>query len=508
MQTSFKSGVGDLFKNNLSNLKISFSKISNFLNKELSAKNAFLLLFILYSLALLSILRENISYRDDIGRTAYGCSGWLDFSRYTTEYLSKLIHAGSYVSDISPIPQIIAIIELSLASIFLLKCITGKKTYNLWQIVATIPLALKPYFLECLSFKFDSPYMALSILVAVVPVLFIKHFYFFITATVISTVIICTSYQASIGILPMVTVFSLLTMYINGETLKNLFKTAFYFAIAFLAGAIIFKTLILQPTFRDYVSIDIAPFDILPNLFVKNMAIYYSDLFSKSGFIGSSAICKKTIIITTVVMLIVCVFNSKNNKLLTLLLAALSLTLGAILTYGFYACLEKPLFIPRTLYGIGVLLACIFTIAVSYKEFFIAKICSVILGWSLIVTASSYGNALAAQKNWEKFRAEEVVIDLASIDHGRKKYKVEGNCGLTPSLSYLTIDKPIFKRLIPQTLGQEFWFWNEPQLSYAYGISELTYDNEITDKGTPLSVRETKYHTIKVFEDKLIIKLK
>lgn len=121
--------------------------------------------------------------------------------------------------------------------------------------------------------------MALSILVAVVPVLFIKHFYFFITATVISTVIICTSYQASIGILPMVTVFSLLTMYINGETLKNLFKTAFYFAIAFLAGAIIFKTLILQPTVRDYVSIDIAPFDILPNLFVKNMAIYYSDLF-------------------------------------------------------------------------------------------------------------------------------------------------------------------------------------------------------------------------------------
>lgn len=100
---------------------------------------------------------------------------------------------------------------------------------------------------------------------------------------------------------------------------------------------------------------------------------------------------------------------------------------------------------------------------------------------------------------------------LQSIKEGkkeRKKYKVEGNCGLSPSLSYLTIDKPIFKRLIPQTLGQEFWFWNEPQLSYAYGISELTYDNEITDKGTPLSIRETKYHTIKVFEDKLIIKLK
>lgn len=352
--------------------------------------------------------------------------------------------------------------------------------------------------------------MALSILIAVMPVLFINRTFYFFTLTVISTVIICTSYQASIGILPMVTVFTLLSLYIKGESFKNIFKTAFYFALSFLIGALIFKTLILQPAIRDYVSIDIAPFDILPNTFVKNMAIYYSDLFSKSGFIGTSPVWKKSIIITTVVMLFVCVFNSKHNKLITLLLSALTLTLGALLTYGFYACLEKPLFIPRALYGIGAFLACVFTLAVSHKDFFIAKICSVILGWSLIVTASSYGNALVAQKNWEKFRTEEVVIDLASIDNNGKKlkYKVEGSCGFAPTLSFITNDKPIFKRLIPKTLGQVFGFWNEPQLSYAYGMSELIYDNDITDSGTPSLVKETRYHIIKVFEDKLVIKLK
>lgn len=120
MQINYKFGTNNFFTKDISNLKILFSKISKFLNRELSAKNAFLLFFLLFSLALLSILRENVSYRDDIGRTAYGFSGWLDFSRYTSEYLSRMIHAGSYISDISPIPQLIAITELSLASVFFL----------------------------------------------------------------------------------------------------------------------------------------------------------------------------------------------------------------------------------------------------------------------------------------------------------------------------------------------------------------------------------------------------
>lgn len=77
------------------------------------------------------------------------------------------------------------------------------------------------------------------------------------------------------------------------------------------------------------------------------------------------------------------------------------------------------------------------------------------------------------------------------------KYKVEGSCGFAPSLSYLIIDKPIFKRLIPKILGQDLGFWNEPQLSYDYGMSDLIYDNEITDNGSSLLEKDTRYHTIR-----------
>ena len=87
------------------------------------------------------------------------------------------------------------------------------------------------------------------------------------------------------------------------------------------------------------------------------------------------------------------------------------------------------------------------------------------------------------------------------------KYKVEGSCGFAPSLSYLTIEKPIFKRLIPKILGQDLWFWNEPQLSYDYGMSDLIYDNEITDNGSPSLEKDSRYLTISVFEDKLVKKI-
>ena len=64
------------------------------------------------------------------------------------------------------------------------------------------------------------------------------------------------------------------------------------------------------------------------------------------------------------------------------------------------------------------------------------------------------------------------------------------------------------KDLFPKILGQDLWFWNELQLSYDYGMSDLIYDNEITDNGSPLLEKDTRYLNIIVFEDKLVKKLK
>lgn len=482
-----------------------FTQFSLFVNKKFSSKTTFLIFIAIYSISLFSLLRENINYIDDVDRTALGYTGWIYFSRYSSEYLSQVLHANSYLADISPIPQIIAIIELSLACLYLIKGISGKREFTIWQIAASLPLGLNPYFLECLSYKFDSPYMALSVLIAVVPLLFIKHAYLFFIFTVISINVICTSYQASLGILPMTVIFTLLSLYIKGESLRSVLKTGLIFAASFVVGFLIFKILIMNPV-QSYVSNSIAPLSELPRVFYEHMKNYYLNLVIPD----SPKLWKRLTKVGLITLTLFAVFNSKSNKILTLIFTLFTLIVALILTYGFYACLEKPLFAPRALYGIGAVIACILVLAVSNKDLYIAKICSIIFAWSFVVVASAYGNALVAQRNWEEFRIGEVIQDLTTIENNGQpfKYRTLGSAGHAPAIRNLNFVYPVIGRLVPVTFGDSGWMWNVEKFNKYYEIRNMTQDNSITDTGYPDLVKETMYHKIMVFKDKLLIILK
>lgn len=121
-----------------------------------------LILAAVYLVALSAVLRADFFYYDDIQRACWGWPGW-GFSRHVSNGLSKVLHAGSYLTDVSPFPQLLAILIISLSSVLCIFFLTGKKEVSLWQLIAAVPVGLSPYFLECLSYKFDAPYMALSV---------------------------------------------------------------------------------------------------------------------------------------------------------------------------------------------------------------------------------------------------------------------------------------------------------------------------------------------------------
>jgi len=135
-------------------------------------KRAAAILFAVYLVAMIPLLRANYDYIDDSGRKLYGYTGWAAFSRYISEYLSHVLHAGNYLADISPLPQLLAVGLLVAASILLIEQVhreQGIEQISLWDIAAVLPLGLSPYYLECLSYKYDSPYMALSVLASIAP---------------------------------------------------------------------------------------------------------------------------------------------------------------------------------------------------------------------------------------------------------------------------------------------------------------------------------------------------
>jgi len=225
-----------------------FNHIKNKFNKQILkdkfAKYNFLLkpficIFIIFAIAISGILRADFNYVDDLGRIAEGYKKWDNFSRYVSCFLSSFIHTSEYLTDISPLPQLLAVCIMAISAVIMLFVYKGEKKFSFWDILAIIPLGLSPYFLECLSYKYDAPYMAISIFTSIFPLLFRKRnkiLYSFII--IINTLIMCMTYQASSGIFLMFILLIFLKDWNNNEDSKENFKFLLISSTSFFARII------------------------------------------------------------------------------------------------------------------------------------------------------------------------------------------------------------------------------------------------------------------------------
>ena len=136
-------------------------------------KNIFIFGFLLYFIALFALFRGNIYYVDDWGRTLYG-SGWDNFSRFVATLLVKILGFGS-ILDISPIYQFCGIGLMVISSMIILYAFNAyatNKNFTYWGMLALLPLGLSPYFLENLSYKFDSFSMSFAVFLCVFAIYF------------------------------------------------------------------------------------------------------------------------------------------------------------------------------------------------------------------------------------------------------------------------------------------------------------------------------------------------
>lgn len=135
------------------------------------SKTFLLCITLIYSIAISAIVRADFLYLDDLGRTLYGYRGWENFSRFSSNILSGILNGGRLLSDISPLTQLLAAVIMGLAASILAYTFSDGGETKPGALFAVIPLALNPYFLECFSYKFDSPFMAVSVLASVLPFL-------------------------------------------------------------------------------------------------------------------------------------------------------------------------------------------------------------------------------------------------------------------------------------------------------------------------------------------------
>ena len=495
------------------------SELSKILILNRSLLKPLLIIFLIYLLAFSAILLAGVHFADDVARTNFGYPGWAAFSRYIDTSTSIFLHADRYLTNIAPLPQIIAIFFLALSTLILIIVISGKSIFkdkfSTWilHILVATPLVLCPYFLECISYQYDAPYMALSILFVVSPLLFrekSKSLYLFtITIGILGA---SMTYQASIGIFIVLVIFLAIKKWSEKEKFKKILNFLLLSAGSFLLTLIIFQKVLMRR--RDvYVSNSLPPINKLFPEFTTHLIEYYRFIFS--DFKPLWLILIGFIVLSFIILFTI---KSKHNKIFALFISITGLALMLMMVYAPYAILSKPPYTTRSMYPIGSIIAIIGLYLMSnynWKNNWrkITLIPSLALAWCFFIFAFTYGNALKEQNTYHDFQVNAVLYDLnellPTLGEKNKIVQVSGQIDYAPIINHMPDNtRNILHRILKASYGRNVP-WMAYRLTQGYWLDSLSFNSEInlTEKNLP-TIKDTALYTIKGNSESILVEFK
>ena len=477
----------------------------------------FLVMLAIYLLGVSALLLAGVHYADDVARTTYGYAEWDGFSRYISTIVSHGLHGDWYLTNIAPWPQLLALVVLAFSSIAFICVVLGREIFKkkwtkwIWPIIAVVPLGLNPYMLECLSYQYDSIYMAVSILFAILPFLFWKkqNWWMFGLAIVVGILVVCMTYQASIGIFPMLVIFVAVREWSKKEIKnKEIVKFLLVTIGVFLLTVVVFQKFLMRP--RDAYASNSLPEigSFLPSLF-EHLRQYFELIW------GDFRMTWKVLVgIIGVIFVGLFVARSRRNRIVAFLVVSVSLILMAVATLVMYAALEKPLYAPRAMYAIGSLLALmsVYIVSGAYSKW-VMKMPVLILTYCFVMFALTYGNALREQNEFRNSRVEMVLADLNKmpimINGGEKMVQVDGEIGLSPVVRNMPIeDYRILYRLLMPSFSENIP-WMAYRITEQRWLENIHYvpGVDLKEKELPL-LEETMLYDIYGDKENILIKFK
>ena len=447
---------------------------------------ALLILFAVSVVGISAILRANFYYMDDSPRAALGYKQWDYFSRYLSTALATLVHGGDYLVDAAPLPQMLAMLIMAVSGILMGYIVYERTTFSGWELASLTILGLNPYFLGCVSFRFDAPYMAFSVLAAVVPLLYRNRN----TAAYV-----------------LVSGLGILAVWNRGESIREVGLFCLKSAAGYALGLLFFKLVIMIPADTNYVGNALPSAGELIPHFMRNLRSYYSLILSDfkpfwriAAVLAAAAFCVRTVL------------DSRRRTLPAIAMTAVALILMGMMCFGLYPALASTVFAPRAMYGFGVLLTVFGMTAAEGKTRVPLKIPAVVLSWVFFVFSFTYGNALSVQKDYTDFRTQLVISDLQEVEAFRSDAPVtvqlSGSIGKAPVLWNMPQNYQMLNRLIPDTFGGGDDLTQYGFYCY-YDLQNVVWNPDVDLRKMDLPVLEDNmYHTIRGEGSYVLVELK
>ena len=398
-------------RNLIENFCLSIKTEYNFITKN----NKYLLFFVaIYFLGYFTIIRGNYSYIsvDDLERQLNGTRAWFGWYRYISEFGSIIIHTTPRLIDIAPLTQFFAIMFISLASFATVQVATDEKITWL-SCVAALPIGLFPYFLATISYRYDSPYMALSVFASALPFVFRKDKIKYIIMSIVGLLAMCWTYQASNGIYIILTIFCALKMIKEEAHWQQIGKFILTSICCYVLTLSFFSF-----TFMEQME-NIGPGQIDDSIklssIINNATKYIVTTWQ--GLRGTVLRVILTLIIVANAFLAPILHQKKKG---IFFLASISFYILSLpLSYGAYLAMAAPSLDARAMYGIGfltavssILLSCNLRNfpkpLTSFSKFLIYA-----TSYCCLAFAFAFGNAQTEQNKYAEFRERMVIEDLS-----------------------------------------------------------------------------------------------
>lgn len=477
---------------------------------HISAPKAVAILTGIYWIGISALVRSNFYYVDDLKRTEIGKQGWDNFSRYLSNEISTMINMDSYAADISPLAQMIAIAIMAFTAVMILYIVNERTSVTLLEIVALVPFALNPYFMECLSYKFDAPSMAVSIFGGVFPLLFRKKkTYLFVLMAAVGALVTCTTYQPSTSVFPMLVVFLALRMFIQKVPMKEIIRFCAVSAIGYSLGVVYFYSFLLIPFNNTYVSSTIAPAEFFISNLILNYIRYLRAI--KEDF---NVIWTVLVALLTIAFFVSNVYASGKNKLLSVVFSGMALGFMGLMSFGLYPALLDPIFAGRALYGTCILISLMSICVVENQENAVIDLPCVLIAAAFFSFSFTYGNCLSVQKEYTNYRIMQAIDDLGDLgllsEDEQVYIEVSGSIEYSPVLESTMANYPVLYRLIPINFAGD-WEWGTYSFFHYYGLNNCV---PIKDYPGVYNTEEFEvltdgiYHRISGADNLILIELK
>jgi len=454
----------------------------------------------LFAVSYIKLLVSGFRFEDDIGRDFDGIAGWLwGDSRYITRLLSLVIHVNiPLLPQIAPLPQILTLLILIPAVILLAWLVTDGRI-NLFSILSASFICLTPFFAGNIAYQFDSPYMALSILLPIAAFLFRKNLHTFIFMSFIFLECTCMTYQASTSIFIVLTAITAWQMWLDKQDRHTLLAFTGAAAAVFAISLILFKLFymdIIEYDPTQYYSTRVIPSQLGITL-MRNSAAYIQKTFLFYGNSWSQIL----LFFIFVSFIAVSVRRSKRNMLLTSVSSLALLAVTWVLSYGAFLVFERPMMEVRALTGFNVFIAvlCIFITMPRGKELPVLRRTAVILLlYSNIVFLQVFTNAVKTQEKYQDFRCTLLLSDMNGIAKPDMEYSLmfDGSIGYSNALQAEMHQYPLLRELVLLMFRSNNIWNNDYVENYNFHAARCK-----VKPADLVLIKDTFYHTIYAGKD-------